>query len=114
MSHEGPSFAVDESAEADVAARTPLLSPKTSAARFVTSEALTRAVSDRVVVSAVAGREATFQTVSTAVVPTGSPEGSAAGAGEIAGAGACTQATAPATMRIRQVFFKNLPPVRPP
>ena len=50
MSHEGPSDGAPESVTMLVgAARTAPLSPNTSAARLLTSDALTRALSGRVV-----------------------------------------------------------------
>ena len=110
MSHEGP---VAESAVAAVAVLPAPLSPKTSAARFVTSDSLTRAVSvagvDLVGVSARAPVSADWVIVPAVRGPSALETGAgAAGSGARRGAGACVHAANVAATAISRILFTTL------
>src|SRR5579872_2200649 len=101
MSHVGPSAAPLESLDECTGA----LSPNTSAARLLTSDALTRALS-AVVSCDLAGGGSERPIVSllamlvVAAEPAGAAEGAASGAGDVRGAGACAQADSAATVEM--------------
>ena len=116
MSHVGPSFVAPESVRLPANGDAALLSPKTSAARLLTSEALTVALSVAVACERVAmvsargavSREAPLDDELTAefVVATGT--------GATLGAGGWTQAAIAAAMEMSRTFFTNLTLVSEP
>lgn len=110
MSHVGPSFIALESALAASGDAEPL-SPKTSAARFVTSEALTVALSetlasDRVV--AVSARAAVSRATPLDDGVAALELAVMAGRGATLGAGGWAQPARAAAIEMTRTFFTNL------
>jgi hypothetical protein len=117
MSHVGPSFIALESPWLEASGATELLSPKTSAARLLTSEALTVALS-----GAAAGERVRAESARAAVSRVtplddglaSSELGVVIGTGATLGAGGWAQPTKTAAIEMSRTFFTSLTLVNEP
>jgi len=117
MSHVGPSFAALESPWLAVSDDAELLSPKTSAARLVTSEALTVALSLALACAracVVSARSAVSRPTPAADGLTASEPVAGMGTGATLGAGRWTQPANAAAMEMSRTFFTSLTLVNEP